>query len=108
MRAIIYLCQIIGALLLWTVCGEGSAAPAQQAQFNTHFVAIAFHDIVDAGQPADFDGVSADKLVAFMDWLKADGWTPVSAADVTEAAMGHRSLPPKAIVLGFDDGYVSF
>lgn len=96
------------AVMAVLFCHGERAASAEQGQFNTRFVAIGFHDVTDPGQATDVDSVSVAKLVAFLDWLKADGWTVISPADVTAAAQGRRSLPPKAIVLGFDDGYESF
>lgn len=39
-------------------------------------------------------------------FLKERGFTAVTLADVYEALQGKRKLPPKPVVLTFDDGYV--
>jgi peptidoglycan/xylan/chitin deacetylase (PgdA/CDA1 family) len=72
------------------------------------FVSVAWHDVVD--KPADRadDAVTTDSLVQFFDWIKAEGWTPVSAAQLLAANEGGPPLPEKAILLSFDDGYLSF
>lgn len=82
------------------------AGPA--AAEGTGFAAIAFHDVVDTRAERTDDAVTTQSLVDFFDWLKADGWTPVSLAQVEAAGKGGPPLPDKAILLGFDDGYRSF
>lgn len=82
------------------------AGPA--AAEGTQFAAIAFHDVVDTRAERTDDAVTTQSLVDFFDWLKADGWTPVSLAQVEAAGKGGPPLPDKAILLGFDDGYRSF
>ena len=92
-------------LLLLLVAGP---LMAEAPDGGTRFAAIAFHDVVDS--PADLvgDAVTAQSLVDFFDWLKAEGWTPVSLAQVAAAGQGGPPLPPRAILLSFDDGYKSF
>lgn len=75
---------------------------------GSSFAAIAFHDVVDTRAERTDDAVTTQSLVDFFDWLKADGWTPVSLAQVEAAGKGGPPLPAKAILLGFDDGYASF
>ncbi len=90
-------------VLLMVIAATGArAAPGGQ-----RFVAIGFHDVVD--RPADLgaDAVTTRTLVQFFDWLKGDGWTVVSLDDLSGAAAGRRTLPDKAILLTFDDGYES-
>ncbi len=82
------------------------AGPA--AAEGTRFAAIAFHDVVDTRAERTDDAVTTQSLVDFFDWLKAEGWTPVSLAQVEASARGGPPLPDKAILLGFDDGYRSF
>jgi peptidoglycan/xylan/chitin deacetylase (PgdA/CDA1 family) len=80
------------------------AAPAQAQRF----VAVAFHDIADTREGMANDAVTTSELVRFFDWLKGAGWTPVSLDDIAAAGAGRRALPPRAILLTFDDGYRSF
>ena len=100
-------------VLLATLLALGWWHPAPAANtptqaFNTHFAAVAFHDVIDPGQPATDESVKIETLVAFFEWLKQDRWTVISTADIDAAHSGARPLPPKAILLTFDDGYASF
>ncbi|SEB14885.1 poly-beta-1,6-N-acetyl-D-glucosamine N-deacetylase PgaB [Variovorax sp. YR216] len=99
-------------LLLACLCVAASSAfaeqPApQQRESAPTFVAFAFHDIVDAAKDLDDDGVTADRLVGFFDWLRGNGWTPVSLDDIARARRGEKPLPARAVLLTFDDGYRS-
>ncbi len=66
-----------------------------------------YHDVVDdlreAG-PSDSTAITTDHLIAHFDWLLANGFHMVSFNDVVEAVKGSRALPPKAVLLTFDDG----
>lgn len=106
MDALKHICWLVVVALLYG--HAGLATSAEQPPINTRFVVIGFHDVVGPGEQEDVDSVSVDKLIGFFDWLKADGWTVVAPADVRAASEGRKSLPAKAIVLCFDDGYVSF
>jgi peptidoglycan/xylan/chitin deacetylase (PgdA/CDA1 family) len=71
------------------------------------FVAVAFHDVVDDERDLSTDDISTPQLIAFLDWLRGNGWTSISLDDIDAARLGRRPLPPKAILLSFDDGYRS-
>ncbi len=78
-------------------------APAQAQRF----VVVAFHDVADTRDQLTADAVTSSTLVTFFDWLRAESWTPVSLDDIAAAREGRRALPPRAILLTFDDGYRS-
>lgn len=84
-----------------------AAIPVRAEPVNTRFVSIAYHDVVDRREDRTDDAVTSESLVRFFDWLKGDGWTPVSLDDIAAANAGTRSLPDKAILITFDDGYRS-
>jgi peptidoglycan/xylan/chitin deacetylase (PgdA/CDA1 family) len=83
-----------------------AAAPAA-GQDGRRFAAAAFHDVVDRVEELDGDAVTTARLVAFFDWIRANGWTPVSLEDVAAAGRGERPLPARAMLVTFDDGYRS-
>lgn len=64
-------------------------------------------DIRDAGR-RDSTAISTDHLIAHLEWLRANGFRMVSLDDVLAARRGTRALPPKAVLLTFDDGLASF
>lgn len=71
------------------------------------YAAISFHDVQDDTRDLGPDDIATGRLVAFFDWLAGNGWTSISLDDIEAARKGTRPLPPKAILLTFDDGYAS-
>jgi peptidoglycan/xylan/chitin deacetylase (PgdA/CDA1 family) len=84
-----------------------AAAEARTQPVAPRFVAIAFHDVADTPSDLRFEGVTTQTLVQFFDWLKGNGWAPVSLDQVQAAAGGGPPLPDKAILITFDDGLKS-
>ncbi len=80
------------------------------AYAGTSFTAISYHDVRD-DVVADFDpdqyAVSTRNLAAQFRWLKDHDFQPVSLAAIREASSGGAPLPENAILLTFDDGYLS-
>jgi biofilm PGA synthesis lipoprotein PgaB len=73
------------------------------------FKVLSFHDIVQKMDVnSEPDDVTADNLINYFSWLKANGYSVVSIQDVINAKKGGKPLPDRAIVLTFDDGYKSF
>ncbi|MBC7804030.1 MAG: poly-beta-1,6-N-acetyl-D-glucosamine N-deacetylase PgaB [Candidatus Parcubacteria bacterium] len=52
--------------------------------------------------------VDSEALVRQFAWLRANGYTPVKLDEVIAARQGGKPLPPKAVLLTFDDSYLSF
>jgi len=90
------------------VLALGSNTPHAHADGDgTRFVSIAFHDVVDDRRDLGDDAMTTGTLIEFFEWLKANNWTAVSANDVLRAAKGEHRLPPRAVLITFDDGYRS-
>jgi len=90
------------ALICWLLWGVALATPS-----GYRFVSVAFHDVVDRPEALDADAITTDRLVAFFDLLRGEGWTAITLDDVARARRGEKSLPDKAILISFDDGYRS-
>ncbi len=91
---------VLLALLLW---GWGSAGAAG-------FIALCYHDVQDdpaTQRTADALTISTADLVAQFNWLRENGYRVVSLEDIVAAREGRRPLPDKAVLLTFDDGYLS-
>ena len=71
------------------------------------FVSVAFHDVVDVPSELEDDSITTDRLIAFFDFLKGDGWTVLTLDDVAAAQRKEKLLPPKSVLITFDDGYQS-
>ena len=75
------------------------------------YIVINYHDITAEGQhaaPFDRVGVSLAHFEAHLQRLHDLGFHPVSVQQIVDAAAGKTPLPPKAVLLTFDDGYESF
>jgi poly-beta-1,6-N-acetyl-D-glucosamine N-deacetylase len=91
-------------LLLASLIGQSAHAAETP---GTRFVSVAFHDVVDDVAQLDGDAITTDQLIAFFEWMRADGWAAISLDDVVAAQAGNRPLPAKAMLITFDDGYAS-
>jgi biofilm PGA synthesis lipoprotein PgaB len=73
------------------------------------FVALCMHDVREDVAPRDRDpyAISTRRLAAFFDWMRHNGWHPVSLAQVLQARSGGPTLPANAVLLTWDDGLAS-
>lgn len=95
---------LFAMILAWML---HTTAIAQDIRFGT----LSYHDVIDARhlpEHPDTPAITRDKLIEHFDWLKAHGYTPVSWQQIQDARAGRSSLPNKAVLLTFDDGYQSF
>ncbi|MGD8810126.1 MAG: poly-beta-1,6-N-acetyl-D-glucosamine N-deacetylase PgaB, partial [Gammaproteobacteria bacterium] len=80
------------------------------ARAGTPFQAIAYHDVRDVVvDDVDVDqyAISTRHLIDQFNWIKANGFNPISIDDLLAARAGERPLPDKAVLLTFDDGFAS-
>ncbi len=81
------------------------AAPAAGA--TTEFVTLAYHDVSESLGVDETDAVTLRNLATQFDWFRDQGYRVISIDDVLAAHRGERPLPPRAVLLTFDDGYAS-
>lgn len=73
------------------------------------FVALNYHEARDDVRDyPDPYAVDSSALVMQFSWLKGNGYTPVSLSQIIAARRGGEPLPAKAVLLTFDDAYLSF
>lgn len=75
------------------------------------FIALCFHDVRHITEPhlsTDTITIKTNQLVAQLDWLRSHGYQAMRIGDIIDAKAGKKPLPPKAVLLTFDDGYDSF
>ncbi|HEX4327519.1 MAG TPA: poly-beta-1,6-N-acetyl-D-glucosamine N-deacetylase PgaB [Burkholderiales bacterium] len=73
------------------------------------FIVLSYHEVRDEVRDyPDPYAVDSGALVAQFAWLRGSGYAPVSLQAIIDARNGGKSLPPKAVLLTFDDGYLSF
>lgn len=106
------------AMLLLSSCASNAPAfnppelrPQSNAeqpwQENTYLV-LAYHDVEDSKPDQRFISVRTDHLKQQFAWLRENDYQPVTVDQVINAGKGGPPLPPKAVMLTFDDGYRSF
>lgn len=74
------------------------------------FTVISYHDIrdnVDGDLEKESTALSTKNLARHFAWLQAHGYHPISVDDILSAQANKKSLPSKAVLLTFDDGYQS-
>jgi biofilm PGA synthesis lipoprotein PgaB len=70
------------------------------------FLTLCYHDIpAKASVPED---VPRHIFVNHMEYLKKNGYSVISPDDIISARKGIKPLPERAVLLSFDDAYVSF
>lgn len=82
------------------------AAAPRECAASDRFVAVVYHDITP--KPAVPDDFTLDEFTKQLAFFRSSGFHPVSVADIVAAAAGKKALPDKALLLTFDDGYLSF
>ncbi len=78
---------------------------------NSGFLVLAYHEVketVNRDVIVGLTAVSKDNLEAQFQWLKDEGYSVVSFEQILQARAGKLSLPEKAVLLTFDDGYRDF
>lgn len=89
-----WFCMIL-ALLAW----PGLAFAANS------FLSLSYHDVTDK-DPGPL-AISTAKLVQQFNWLRENGYHPISIDDLIVARNGGPALPDKAVLLSFDGGHAS-
>jgi biofilm PGA synthesis lipoprotein PgaB len=89
--------MILGAAML--ALAQGALADA--------IPVIAWHDIVER-RGADEYAVTVAEFREQLRYLKEEGYTPVSLQQLDEARHGRAPLPPRPVLLTFDDGLASY
>lgn len=77
---------------------------------NNTYSVLAYHSVVDESAPKDkrlyvSQTISSDQLIAHFNWFKSQGYNIVSWQQIIDAEKGKTTLPNKAVLLSFDDGY---
>ncbi len=100
-------------MILMVLLGLGHNPVVAQQTFTIpegHFLALSYHDVRDdlaPGLDPDPYAVSARRLAEWFDWMKRNGWQPVSFQQIVDAHEGKQPLPENAVLLTFDDGLAS-
>jgi biofilm PGA synthesis lipoprotein PgaB len=94
---------VIACCYLTPLLAADTAAPG--------FLILNYHDILEEEErvpPFDRIAVNKDHLNDHFAWLKKNNYHVISIQDLLDASKGLKPLPSKAVMLTFDDGYLSF
>lgn len=85
------------------------APPARaSADAGAELTVLSYHEVAERGQArVPTYAVTPTDFVRQMDWLRNHGYRFVAVDDVLAAHAGKKPLPPKAVLVTFDDGYQS-
>jgi peptidoglycan/xylan/chitin deacetylase (PgdA/CDA1 family) len=87
-------------------------ARREAAPSGNVFHALTYHDVYtsfnEKREVGDSGATTAEDMTRHFAWLRDNGYTVVSVQQVIDARSGGKPLPPKSIMLTFDDGYKSF
>jgi biofilm PGA synthesis lipoprotein PgaB len=72
------------------------------------FLVLCYHNVPEQAHPNDAYAVSHITFVKQLEYLRTHGYHPVSIGDILKFKKGEKGLPPKPILLLFDDAYVSY
>ncbi|SFP85463.1 biofilm PGA synthesis lipoprotein PgaB [Variovorax sp. OK605] len=104
---------LLPLLSVLAAAAHAQALPPPDADDGKTFRAIAMHDVRHnvresfAGEPEP-TALDERTVADFFAWLRSAGYQPVSLQQIVDARAGRTPLPPRAVLLSFDDGYVSF
>jgi len=70
---------------------------------------LMYHAVEDVPRPPQYKHfyVLADEFAGQMRMLKRSGYTPITFGQMADARAGTLTLPPKPVLLTFDDGYAN-
>ncbi|SDA94143.1 biofilm PGA synthesis lipoprotein PgaB [Pseudomonas sp. NFACC15-1] len=75
---------------------------------KNHVLGIAYHDVDDRDPDQALVAVRTERLIEQLAWLRENNYQPVTVDQIITARNGGPELPPRAVLLSFDDGYSSF
>ena len=95
------------ALLIRTLLAALLAlAAALATAADARFMALSYHEVLADHEAMTPTAVRASDLARQFAWLQANGYHPVSVDQILAARAGGPPLPPNAILLSFDDGFL--
>ena len=81
---------------------------ADQPWPKNSFLVLSYHDVADDAADQRYVAVRTSALNEQISWLRDNDYQPISVQQILDAHDGKAVLPPKAVLLTFDDGYSSF
>lgn len=87
---------------------QRAVSPVDRPWPEGGLLALAYHDVEDKDPDQAYLSTRTDHLIEQLAWLRESGYQAVSVDQILAARSGGKPLPPRAVLLSFDDGYRSF
>ena len=98
--------RVAAVIMIALILRAAAAGAAEWPQDS--FVVLCYHEIRDdARQRPDAYTLESAQLALQFEWLRSQGYHVVRLDDVIAARAGTRPLPPRAVLITFDDGLES-
>lgn len=113
-----FLRSMVGTLCVTLVVPgkAGAAATREKQPLITlqipagQFAVLCMHDVQPSAElsknPNPY-AISTEHLAQLFDWIKENGWHPISLQQIIDAHSGKSTLPDNAVLLSWDDGLAS-
>ena len=82
-----------------------AAAAAPPVASGAGIPVLIYHEITTDGRPPGETVIALDRFEAQMRWLGEHGYRTLSMAELVAIVAGAAPMPPRAVVLTFDDGW---
>ena len=92
-----------------SLVNDGSVIkPKANEQFSAYVPTLMFHYVRDEvpSVPGYNNTFSPDSFEQFLQYFKKEGIEPITFFDVQESLYSGNSLPPKSVILTFDDSHI--
>ena len=93
-----------GAIAVAGLLAAGAAAAPRTAA-GAGIPVLIYHEIVTDGRPPGETVIALERFEAQMRWLAEHGYRTLSMAELVAIVAGRSPMPPRAVVLTFDDGW---
>lgn len=110
-RSFLFSIAVIGlifALFSPLLCANELPHPCSRDQNINEFTILSYHEIAQSSETLDtWYAVKPNDFEAQMVWLIENGFHFISVDDILNYRNKGKKLPPKAVLITFDDGYHS-
>jgi biofilm PGA synthesis lipoprotein PgaB len=102
--------RFLATLVLALLLGVFTPQPDARAQDTGEesLIVLGYGDIVDTPEELRDRSVTVAAFTEHLAWMREHGYAPVRLQDVIAAREGRRPLPPRAVLLTFDNAHRSF